>query len=339
MHLVDRARAHIEETYRRPFMDRLVRGVLARVLPYPARFRAAVRAAKIARPFAAIIRALPGGARLAAMLALAPTAIPAAANPGTFAPAEKPRARVALLRGCAQSVLDPGINAAAIRLMNRAGVAVVVPEEEGCCGALTHHMGRAHDAHAFAKHNIDVWTKLIEGEGLDAVLVTTSGCGTMVKDYGFILRNDPAYAAKAARVSALAKDITEFLETLDLGAPKEIARPAVAYHSACSLQHGQQIKVTPKKLLARAGFSVSEPAEGHLCCGSAGTYNMLQPELANRLRARKVANIEATGAAVIAAGNLGCITQIAAGTKLPAVHTVELLDWAYGGPKPAKLAS
>jgi glycolate oxidase iron-sulfur subunit len=159
-----------------------------------------------------------------------------------------------------------------------------------------------------------------------------------VKDYGFMLRNDPIYAERAARVSAIAKDISEYLDTLDLGAPAAVERPTVAYHAACSLQHGQQIKTTPKQLLARAGFEVREPAESHLCCGSAGTYNMLQPVLARRLRDRKAANIAATGAAVIAAGNIGCLTQIGSATKTPVVHTVELLDWAYGGPKPKALA-
>jgi glycolate oxidase iron-sulfur subunit len=199
-------------------------------------------------------------------------------------------------------------------------------------------MGRAAESHDAAKQNIDAWLREMDGEGLDAILVTTSGCGTTVKDYGFMLRTDADYADKAQRVSAIARDVTEYLETLELGSPVAEARPAVAYHAACSLQHGQQIRTAPKTLLARAGFTVREPAEGHLCCGSAGTYNMLQPEISGRLRARKVANIEATGADIIAAGNLGCLTQIAAGTKMPAVHTVELLDWAYGGPKPAKLA-
>jgi glycolate oxidase iron-sulfur subunit len=275
------------------------------------------------------------------MLDLAPRRLPLAAainRPGVFQAEGKRKGRVAILRGCAQSVLDPGINAAAMRLLTRAGVEVVITEGEGCCGALVHHMGRAAESHDAAKQNIDAWLREMDGEGLDAILVTTSGCGTTVKDYGFMLRTDADYADKAQRVSAIARDVTEYLETLELGSPVAEARPAVAYHAACSLQHGQQIRTAPKTLLARAGFTVREPAEGHLCCGSAGTYNMLQPEISGRLRARKVANIEATGADIIAAGNLGCLTQIAAGTKMPAVHTVELLDWAYGGPKPAKLA-
>jgi glycolate oxidase iron-sulfur subunit len=222
--------------------------------------------------------------------------------------------------------------------LTRNGVEVVYPEGEGCCGAIVHHMGRSDESHALAKRNIDAWTREIEAGGLDAIVITASGCGTTIKDYGFIFRNDPQYADKAARISALAKDITEYLDTLHLGTPAERKRLKVTYHAACSLQHGQQVKATPKALLARAGFDVQEPAEGHLCCGSAGTYNLLQPEIARRLRDRKVKNIEAAGGAVVAAGNIGCITQIASGTELPVVHTVELLDWAYGGPMPERLA-
>jgi glycolate oxidase iron-sulfur subunit len=341
MHLVDHARAHIEETYERPFMDRMVRGLLAAILPYPARFRAVVTAAFIGRPLAPFLRRIPGMARLAAMLDLAPRRMAkttAASQPGVFPAARERKGRVALLRGCAQSVLDPGINEAAIRLLTRHGIEVVQAEGEACCGALVHHMGRAEKSHDAARRNVDAWIREIEGQGLDAIVITTSGCGTAIKDYGFMLRNDPAYAAKAARVSRIARDITEYLETLDLGLAPEGARPTVAYHSACSLQHGQQVKNAPKMLLTRAGFEVREPAEGHLCCGSAGTYNILQPEIARRLRDRKVENIEATGADIVAAGNIGCLTQIGSGTAKPVVHTVELLDWAYGGPKPAKLA-
>jgi glycolate oxidase iron-sulfur subunit len=341
MHLVDHARAHIEETYERPFMDLMVRGLLAAILPYPARFRAVVTAALIGRPLAPFLRRIPGMARLAAMLDLAPRRMAkatAASRPGVFPASGERKSRVALLRGCAQSVLDPGINEAAIRLLTRHGIEVVQAEREACCGALVHHMGRAEESHDAARRNVDAWMREIEGQGLDAIVITTSGCGTTIKDYGFMLRNDPAYAAKAARVSRIARDITEYLETLDLGLAPEGARPTVAYHSACSLQHGQQVKNAPKMLLARAGFEVREPTEGHLCCGSAGTYNMLQPEIARRLRDRKVCNIEATGADIVAAGNIGCLMQIGSGMTKPVVHTVELLDWAYGGPKPAKLS-
>ncbi|HET7716953.1 MAG TPA: glycolate oxidase subunit GlcF [Bauldia sp.] len=340
MHLVDHARVRINETYRRPWADRWVRDMLAAILPYPARFRAAVAAALVARPFLGLIRRLPGLSRLAPMISLAPSRLPRrSANKGkrVFAPEGRRKARVALLRGCAQSVLDPGINDAAIRLLTRTGVEVTFADGDGCCGALVHHMGRRHESHAQAIKAIDAWTKLIDDGGLDAILVTTSGCGTMIKDYGFMFRTNPDYAEKAARVSALAKDVSEYLETLDLGEPSAPPDLTVAYHAACSLQHGQQVKNTPKALLSRAGFDVVEPAEAHLCCGSAGTYNMLQPELSARLRERKVRNIEATGAGVVATGNIGCMTQIGQGTALPIVHTVELLDWAYGGPPPIRL--
>ncbi len=339
MHLVDHARAHIEKTYRRPVADRLIRAMLAFVLPRPARFRAALKLAKLGQPLARFFDGVPALKPLAAMLRLAPPSVPARspmAKPATHASATGRREkRVAILTGCAQAVLDPGINEAAIALLTRLGVEVVVPRGEACCGALVHHMGREEQALASARRNIDAWTRQIEKGGLDAILITASGCGTTIKDYGFMLRLDPAYAEKAARVSALAKDITEFLATLDLPQPAQRSGLIVAYHSACSMQHGQKITRQPKELLQKAGFIVKEPREGHLCCGSAGTYNIMQPEISARLRDRKVKNIEATGASLVATGNIGCITQIASAANLPVVHTVELLDWAWGGKKPA----
>lgn len=338
MHLVDHARAHIEKTYKRPLMNRLTRGVLALVLPYPKRFRAALQLARLARPLAPVFKVLPGLKPMAAMLALAPkkiATIPTAA--GVHAPQAEPRGRVAILTGCAQSVLEPQTNAAAIRLFDRLGIAVVAPPGEVCCGSLVHHMGREEQALAAARQNTDVWTREIERDGLDAIIITASGCGTTIKDYGYMLRNDPDYADKAAAVSALTKDVTEYLATLDLPEPTVAPALTVAYHSACSLQHGQKITRQPKDLLKAAGFKVAEPAEGHLCCGSAGTYNIMQSDIADKLRDRKVRNIEATGADLVAAGNVGCITQIGTGSQLPVVHTVKLLDWAYGGPKPEEL--
>ncbi len=342
MHLVDHARAHIEKTYRRPLPDRAIRALLAAVLPYPARFRTALKLAKLGKPFSGLFAKVPALRPLAAMLRLAPAAVPAAsamARPGAH-PGQGARksGRVAILTGCAQPVLDPGINEATISLLNRLGVEVVVPEGEGCCGALVHHMGRESQALASARQNVDAWMREVENGGLDAIVITASGCGTTIKDYGFMLRLDPAYAQKAAKVSALAKDITEYLVTLDLPEPVRTPGTVVAYHSACSMQHGQRIVRQPKELLARAGFVVREPREGHLCCGSAGTYNIMQPEISARLRDRKVKNLKATGAAVVATGNIGCITQIASGADLPVVHTVKLLDWAYGGPKPESVA-
>ncbi len=342
MHLVDHARAHIERTYRRPLADRIIREVLARVLPYPGRFRWSLRLARLARPFARSLEGIKPLKPLASMLKLAPLSVPpASANdrPGRRPARGEARKRVALLRGCAQSVLDPGINEATVRLLGRLGVEIVLPEGEGCCGALTHHMGREAEALDFARNNVDVWSRAIEREGLDAILVTASGCGTVIKDYGHMLRLDPAYAGKAARVSGLAKDVTEFLASLDLPPPDTPPRAVVAYHSACSMQHGQRVVKEPKLLLSKAGFTVRDVPEGHLCCGSAGTYNILQPDISRKLRDRKVENIERLAPDLIATGNIGCMTQIGSGTQIPILHTVELLDWAYGGSRPAKLGN
>ena len=340
MHLVDHARAHIEKTYRRPLANRLTRALLAFVLPHRGRFRAALKLAKLGRPFAGAFDKVAALKPLASMLRLAPASVPAISaleKPGVHAPKVAARGRVAILTGCAQPVLEPGINEATVSLLNRLGIEVVVPRGEGCCGALVHHMGREEAALTSARQNVDAWTREIENGGLDAIVITASGCGTTIKDYGFMLRLDPAYADKAARVSGLAKDITEYLVTLDLPEPQRKPGLTVAYHSACSMQHGQKITRQPKDLLARAGFVVKEPREGHLCCGSAGTYNIMQPEISAKLRERKVKNIEATGASLVATGNIGCITQIASAANMPVVHTVKLLDWAYGGEKPAGL--
>jgi glycolate oxidase iron-sulfur subunit len=339
MHLVDHARAHIERTYRRPLRDRLVRSLLALVLPYPERMRAALAAAPLARPFAGLFSAI-GLTPLTAMLRLAPAARDGASVPQQHIhAAEGPRkGRVALLQGCANRVLGANVNAATIRLLNRLGIDVVTPEDEVCCGALVHHMGREHEAHAQARANIDLWTREIEGEGLDAIVINVSGCGTTVKDYGFMLRSDPAYAGKAARISGLARDISEYLAILPQAAQVQPTGLTVAYHAACSLQHGQRVIRQPRELLARYGFVVKDIPEGHLCCGSAGTYNILQSEIAQTLRDRKIANIARLSPDVIAAGNIGCMTQIASGTAIPVVHPVELIDWATGGPKPAGLS-
>jgi glycolate oxidase iron-sulfur subunit len=341
MHLIDHARAHVEETYKRPWHDRLMRQILSFVLPYPERFRASLIGAYYAKPFKPILGRLPIlGPRVDAMLSLAPSSVPPrslAVAGQNFAAAgtanNLAKKRVAILTGCAQPVLKPSINDATIRLLNRLGVEVILPKGEGCCGALVHHMGREHDSHVFAKANIDSWIAEVEGRGLDAIIITASGCGTTIKDYGHMLRDDAAYAEKAARVSALAKDITEFLSECtmpDVKAPEL----TVAYHSACSMQHGQKITDAPKNLLRAVGFKVKDVPESHICCGSAGVYNILQPEIAGQLRARKVKNIERTKPDVIATGNLGCMTQIGKGTDIPIIHTVELLDWATGGPQP-----
>ena len=333
MHLVDHARAYIEEQYKRPFMDRALRSVLAQILPYPRRFRLALLAAKIGRPFQKVIP----DARLRAMLEMAPKQIPpVSANdePQVFEAPQK-KLRVALMTGCAQKALNTDINDATIRLLTRLGAEVVVAEGAGCCGALTHHMGKEDQSHASAAANIAAWQKEIRNGGLDAIVINTSGCGTTVKDYGHMFRNDPL-AEDAAEVSKLAMDISEVLMKLEMPDGEDKGMK-VAYHAACSLQHGQQIKTHPKTLLKKAGFTVLEPADSHLCCGSAGTYNLMQPEISGQLKKRKVQTLEALTPDVISAGNIGCMMQIGSGTETPIVHTVELLDWATGGPKPKAL--
>jgi glycolate oxidase iron-sulfur subunit len=334
MHLVDHAREYIERTYRRPPLDRALRWALARVLPYPGRFRLALRAAGAARPFAGL---MPRQVR--AMLAFAPRSLPPAdSDAPRVHPAEGPRRmRVALLTGCAQRVLDPGINAATVRLLTRHGCEVVVAEGAGCCGALTHHMGKARESHASAARNIRAWMREARGAGLDAVVINTSGCGTTVKDYGHMFAGDPL-EEDAKVVAARTRDVCELMAELGLHEPRA-PRMRVAYHAACSLQHGQQVRTQPKALLKAAGFEVVEPRDSHLCCGSAGTYNLLQPEISAELRVRKVATLEERRPDLIAAGNIGCMVQIGSATPVPVVHTVELLDWATGGPKPPALGA
>lgn len=336
MHLVDHAREYIEKTYKRPVFERVLRWVLAQILPYPTRFRLALLGAKIGRPFAGLMP----DARLRAMLEMAPKTIPPVSrndDPQVFAAIGEKKMRVALMTGCAQRALNTDINDATIRLLRRLGAEVVIAEGQGCCGALTHHMGKTQESHATAARNIRAWWREMQAEGLDAVVINTSGCGTTVKDYGHMFRNEKL-AEEAKAVASIAMDVSEVL--MKLGLPKGETQPLkVAYHAACSLQHGQQIKTYPKDLLKRAGFEVVEPKDSHLCCGSAGTYNLMQPVISKQLKARKVETLEAKVPDVIAAGNIGCMMQIGSGTQVPVVHTVELLDWATGGPKPRALAA
>jgi glycolate oxidase iron-sulfur subunit len=354
-HLIDHARVHVEKTYRRPLLERGLRALLAAVLPHPRRFAAALALVPVARPFA---RLLP--ARVRAMLELVPARPPPAnvadtaaaragrtssgagaldaaelrgANDGrrVFPALGERRARVGLLVGCVQTVLDPSINAATIRVLTRAGCEVVTIS--GCCGSLVHHLGRERDALDFGGRVLEQVGAEIRGGGLDALVANASGCGTHAKDYGHLFRNH-SLAALAAEASTRARDVTELLAEIGLPPVRDPPRITVAYHSACSMQHGQKIDEPPRALLRQAGFVVREIAEAHLCCGSAGTYNILQPELAARLRERKVANVMRTGADIVATGNIGCITQLTVGADVPVVHTIELLDWATGGPAP-----
>jgi glycolate oxidase iron-sulfur subunit len=339
-HLIDPARALIEEGYRRPLLERLQRRLLAALLPYPSRFRLALRLAALARPFRALLPAALRGS-----LALVPKHVPRASRltGQTLHRAEGDRrARVTLLTGCAQQVLGPGINDATIRLLTRLGCDVVLPPAMGCCGALVYHMGNRPGSLPHMRRNIDAWHAEMQAGasgGLDAILINTSGCGTVVKDYGHIFQDDPLYREQAARVAGIARDVSEFVH--DLGIPAALFRKdvplRVAYHDACSLQHAQRVKVPPRKLLRQAGFKVLDIPEGHLCCGSAGTYNLLKPATAGTLGEDKARHIATVTPDVVAAGNIGCIEQIANHSGVPIVHTVELLDWATGGPKPAAL--
>ena len=333
MHLIDQARVHVEKTYSRPLPEKLLRAMLGFTMPRPRMFRLALAFSRLALPFSKLISKL-GFNRIGALLALVPTKpVPPEklGAPGTYPAEGTKRGRVALLMGCVQSVIEPSINAATIRLLTRLGYEVVVSAGETCCGSLTHHMGKEADAIWRARRNVHHWANA----RVDAVIITASGCGTTIKDYGYMLRLDPVYAARAAVISAKAKDIVEFLSGLDLPSASQTLR--VTYHSACSMQHGQNMGTKAQTLLRKAGFKVQDIPEGHLCCGSAGTYNIMQPEIATQLRDRKIENIKTTNPQVIATGNIGCITQLATGMQIPILHTIELLDWAYGGPKPDKI--
>jgi glycolate oxidase iron-sulfur subunit len=339
MHLVEIARNHIETTGKRSLKSRAVRRMLAAIVPYPGRFRLALKAAPLGRRFASTFRSI-GLGELAAMADLAPQRRVRAAKftgPGTAATQGRRTARVIMLAGCAQQVLRAEINDATIRILARGGVDVIVSAGAGCCGALTQHIGLEAQALAAAKRNVDAWSKEMAKGAIDAIIINASGCGTSVKDYGHLLAGDPEYAERAKQVSEITKDISEFLTTHDIGAPRRWSSIKVAYHSACSLQHGQRVTWQPKALLKKAGFGVLDIAEGHLCCGSAGVYNILQPKIAGELRDRKAGHIRALRPDVVAAGNIGCISQLQSGLDVPVVHTVELLDWAYGGPVPPGL--
>ncbi|MGE0626512.1 MAG: glycolate oxidase subunit GlcF [Hyphomicrobiaceae bacterium] len=340
MHLVDAARVRIEDAGLRRPLERMIRTLLAKTVPYPRRFRWALRLGTLARPFTGLLRRLRLD-QLAAMIDLVPHDAKLRsgrfAGPGTAQTTKQRRARVILLAGCAQQVLRAEINDSTIRLLAARGIDVEVSGNAGCCGALVHHMGREKEALEFARTNVDAWSKLMDRGPVDAVIVNASGCGTTVKDYGHLLRFDAGYADRAKRISELSMDITEFLSRFDLGPPKRWSSLRIAYHSACSLQHGQRVTEEPKALLNTAGYTVFDVPESHICCGSAGVYNILQPEIAAQLRGRKVANIARMRPDLIAAGNIGCITHISSATDIPIVHTVELLDWAYGGPVPRGL--
>lgn len=341
MHLVDTARVHIEANYKRPLAQRLLRRTLGYVLPRPALFRVALGMGRLAAPFERLVPA-----KMRHMLRLVPprpvatgtTQQTAFSSKQTVFPSQGPRKwRVALLAGCVQPVMSPHINDATIALLTRFGCEVVVPKAAGCCGSLNLHMGNTDAAHEFARVNVAAWLEEMDGEGLDAILTNASGCGTTVKDYAHLLSEDGEFAPGAARVAALSMDVSEWLVRMELPAPERTRRHRVAYHDACSLRNAQKVTTQPRKLLRKVGFQVVDVPESHFCCGSAGTYNMLQPELARQLGERKAANISSTLPQIVAAGNIGCITQIGLYAGTPIVHTVELLNWAYGGALPQAL--
>lgn len=336
MHLVDHARAYIEERYERPWHERLIRSLLASTLPYPNRMRLALRLSRAVRWIEPMFARRKTTQAVAAMLRLAPGKLAAAATTRP-APAVAPRrGRIVLLQGCAEGVLRPEIRTATVSLLTRAGFDVDFAAGEGCCGALTWHLGRTDEGLASARRNVDAWRTEVQ-RGLDAIVVTTSGCGTTIKDYGYMLREDPDYAEDAAKISALAKDLTEVLSEAGLPMPRTAPPLRVAYQAPCSMRHGQKINAEPISLMSAAGFTVFEPAEAHLCCGSAGTYNILQPDIADRLGDRKAAQLSLLTCDVVATGNIGCAAQLQSRLAVPIVHTVELLNWATGGEAPHAL--
>ena len=334
MHLVDHARNHIEKTFVRPFFDRFIRNLLSKILPSPTLFRMAGYSARLFYPFRFLFPK-----KIKNMMKYMPNSFPISRqeNKEIYSPVGKTYARVALLTGCVQRVISPQINDATIDILNRHGVEVIVPKKVDCCGSLNHHLGKEELAHKSFINNINSWFKWYEEKNLDAILVTTSGCGTTLKDYGYIFRDHPdkELRRKAKMVSSLAKDVTEYLgKNIKLNYVKKDKKFTIAYHSACSMQHGQKIHSQPMDLLKKTGNEIVEIPDGHLCCGSAGTYNLLQDEMAAELLKRKVSNIDKVKPDFISTGNIGCMTQISSGTKIPIVHTIEILNWYTGGEKP-----
>ena len=336
MHLIDHGRNHVETTYKRPIFDRLMRTLLSITLPNPKIFKLLLWIVKIIKPFSFLLPKF-----LKNSLILMPNKIPSKKikNQKIYSVTEtKTVARVALLIGCVQRVISPEINESTIRLLNRHGVEVVVLPKIDCCGSLNHHLGKAKLAHDSFVKNINLWHEEYLENGLDAIISNTSGCGTTLKDYGFIFRNDKVLKKKAKKISELTKDISEYLdENLKLKFLDNKGKYKIAYHSACSMQHGQKVHDQPINLIKKTGNEVLNIPEGHICCGSAGTYNILQQEMAGKLLKNKVTNIEKISPDFISTGNIGCITQIASGTTIPILHTVEVIDWLTGGPKPNKL--
>jgi len=336
MHLIDHGRNYIEKNYQRPLSERIIREILSKTLTNAKLFRLVIYLAKIGKIFQIFMPR-----KLKKMLQLMPLSFPQKTlkqREVYFTKSKKKIARVALLTGCVQKELSPQINEATIRLLNRYGVEVIVPEKIRCCGSLNHHLGKQNLAHKDFINNINIWYEEYLKGNLDAILSNTSGCGTTLKDYGFIFRENKELKKKAKKISELTKDISEYLsENINLKFKNNYKKLKIAYHSACSMQHGQNIHTQPLALLSKTENDILEIPDGHLCCGSAGTYNILQNEIADKLLSQKITNIEKIKPDLISTGNIGCITQISNGTKIPILHTIELIDWYTGGPKPKVL--
>ena len=336
MHLIDHGRAHLEKTYKRPILERLFRNILSLTLPNPKIFKILSILLNIVRPLKFLFPEF-----IKNSMKLMPAKFPKKTlKTQKIYSVEKTKsiARVALLTGCVQRVISPEINESTIRLLNRHNVEVVVMPEINCCGSLDHHLGKEKAAHELFKKNINLWYDEYLENGLTAIISNTSGCGTTLKDYGFIFRGDKEMKIKAKKISELTKDITEFLDkNIKLNFKQNEKVYKIAYHSACSMQHGQKVHQQPIDLIKRTGNQVLNIPEGHVCCGSAGTYNILQQKIAKELLKNKIENINKIQPDFISTGNIGCMTQIASGTEIPIVHTVEVIDWLTGGPKPEKL--
>ena len=333
MHLIDHGRKYIEKNYERPFFDRIIRNFLSKTLPDQKLFKLSIFLAKLGKPLKFLFPS-----KIKSMMDLIPTSFPKKVikTKEIYKTKNKKKiARVALLTGCVQKEISPQINESTIRILNRHGVEVVVPKKIRCCGSLNHHLGKNDDAHQDFINNINIWYDEYLKGNLDAILSNTSGCGTTMKDYAFIFRDDKKMKKKAKKISELTKDVSEYLsENLNLKFKKKEKKLRIAYHSACSMQHGQKVHSQPINLLEKTKNEILEIPEGHICCGSAGTYNILQSKIAKQLLKNKVKNIESLKPQVISTGNIGCITQIRYGTNIPILHTIELLDWYTGGPKP-----
>ena len=321
--LITSFRAYTEDKRERPLMDKLARTLVRETLPYPTRFRAASAMGKLARPFAKILPK-----QMSAMLSLVPDSVPAAAPLPEIYPAQGAlRARVAFLSGCVQQVLAPQINWATLKVLAANGVEVIIPKGQGCCGSLGMHTGDATSARALAAINLNIFSM-----DVDAIVTNAAGCGSGMKEYGLLFKGTP-YEAKARAFAAKVRDVSEFLDELGLIEMGPLAQPMkLAYHDACHLAHAQGVVGAPRRLLQRIpNLTLVEIPEGELCCGSAGTYNIEQPEIANELGARKARNIAKVTPDAVATGNIGCMVQIGKHAGLPVFHTMEVLAMAAKG--------